>query len=265
MFDVVSNRLPHRGLNSSGLLLSVLTISQNEMDAVETRMTPMDIERPPVFSVLRLLLDDRFRHNLYEIKDRIWNRVRTKSNLPDEARPDAQLLVTFAREAAEPPRISAKQRKQLKDWLAAAPEAAIQQALRREKYILEHIPDGRPVISEIDAVRTLWQRIEPFMVKGRGRTDRVPYSFVFWLDVLLSHYTGRHIRRNENDRVWIDDLCQLVDPKIGTGSIDKAMKRVITEIPSEFEEIVMISILIGNRKESRGELLEGLQYLINGE
>jgi hypothetical protein len=64
-----------------------------------------------------------------------------------------------------------------------------------------------------------------------GPETRDAYILVSLLDGIRAEYTGRRIRRstksNDTSREFITAVCHIADPAIGSGTIERAMKRVI--------------------------------------
>ena len=214
--------------------------------------------------------DDLFyREENVRISERRWQRIKKLSSLPDDARPEVESAIINARKLnsgywlihrtvsdlqASTVLLRAallRAQKSLKYFNSGfgekgttdddmkRPEFARVRALREVAGAVELLDDNmRMVVAQITDTA---QKAKHVLMPKRGPRPNVPYFLVAELDRILHHFVGRGIfrKRDQNkrgDKDWIDDVCQIADPKIGPGQIDSAMKWVVRKRRSQRTE-----------------------------
>lgn len=192
----------------------------------------------------------------YVLEEAEWREVVRYSNLSDEARPFVERAITNYRIAKDMDYHPAKTRASLKqlrkDALALSSEIEKITSDRLVNVVLTSTLNPPQGFADAMGERVARQHLELEIARLRqlaklfgdaakkvtggkpgARTSALLLQFlVLELDRILQQFANKTIirssKRLDTTRQYIEAVCKATDEEIGSGSIDAAMKRVIT-------------------------------------
>ena len=199
-------------------------------------------------------LDEKF--SLYFgrlLNDQHWDRIKRVSGLPEEARKDIEFSIGFylARQKRAPAVPPAKLKEKLRKLRSQASELleGFEEALVHDDIYFALVPVGpdegydeqREKLAEhhrTEKVRAILKALINWFGQGeRGLSRRKPGPpaedaqnvgwFINSIDTALRMYADKRLTRSEHHRKMMEEIFAIVDPKVGKGTIDTAMREVI--------------------------------------
>jgi hypothetical protein len=187
------------------------------------------------------------------LNDQHWDRIKRASGLPAQARSDIETDIGFylcrqKRAPAEPP---AKLKEKLRKLRSQARELleGFEEALDHNQIYFALVPVGpeewyieqREKLAEhhrTEKVRAELRALINWLDQGeRGLSRRKPgppaeeaqnvHGLVDSIDNTLRIHAKKRLTRSLHHRKMMEEIFAIVDPKVGKGTIDTAMRQVI--------------------------------------
>lgn len=185
-----------------------------------------------------------------------WQDIREKSHLPDDARDQIEQAIIFYRAckstiSEKPPAQIKKSLKELiiqtkkldtslKDLADQTLAMVVLSGIRNPPIIhlynpvsaIECIAEVQEIMAELsDWIQEGHDKLRNWR-SGAGQRRIIITLFVNSLDRIYMEFRGEHIKRTIKQKAnatdYIRVVCRIADPEIGNGSIDEAMKTIIT-------------------------------------
>jgi hypothetical protein len=185
------------------------------------------------------------------LNDQHWDRIKRVSGLPEEARNDIELSIGqyLARQKKSPAVPPAKLKEKLRKLGSQARELleGFEEALGHDAIYFALVPVGpnewyieqREELAEhhrTEKVRAELKALVNWLGQGeRGLSRHKPgppdaqhvHGFVDSIDSALRIHANKRLTRTEHHRKMMKEIFAIVDPKVGGGTIDTAMRQVI--------------------------------------
>lgn len=179
-----------------------------------------------------------------EVSDKVWERIRKKSGLPNHARGPIGLMIVLFQDSADrkrsaPPKPARDLERPLKTLSARlnaflADEAALNFVLNETKHpMTAAMLRSTSLFQKLyESIKTLDELSLRLTARGlRTRTKKLassPLVLVRFLNELLFRLSNRRISRSKTskDFEWIDEVCCLVT-SYGTGQVQRAIQLTI--------------------------------------